>query len=75
MQQKKKIGFDFSEANTKLCLSLHCNSNNSNLHVNKTEVCKSAAHDDIRWYEFYLGSVWKDFTKNEQSEISLNSIV
>ena len=57
MQQKKKIGFDFSEANTKLCLSLHCNSNNSNLHVNKTEVCKSAAHDDIRWYEFYLGSV------------------
>ena len=29
----------------------------------------------IPWYKFYLGRVSKDFTKDEISEISLNSTV
>ena len=28
--------------------------------------------DNIDWYNFYLGRVLQDFTKDEQSEISLN---
>ena len=32
-------------------------------------------YDNIRWYEFSLGSESKDFTENEQSEISLNGTV
>ena len=30
--------------------------------------------DNISWYNFSLGSVSKDFTKDEQSEISLNVV-
>ena len=29
----------------------------------------------MRWYNFCLRSISKDFTKNEQSEISLNGTV
>ena len=45
------------------------------MYVNKTEICKFKATDNISWYDFYLGSISKDFTKNEQSEISLNGTV
>ena len=43
----------------------------SYLHVNKTEICKFKANDNISWYNFCLGSVLKDFKKDVQSEISL----
>ena len=33
------------------------------------------AHDNISLFEACLGSISKDFTKNEQSEISGNSTV
>ena len=45
------------------------------MYVNKTEICKFKTKDNIRWYDFCLGSISKDFTKNEQSEISLNGTV
>ena len=45
------------------------------MYVNKTESCKFKTKDNIRWYDFCLGSISKDFTKNEQSEISLNGTV
>ena len=45
------------------------------MYVNKTEICKFKAKDDVSWYDFCLGSISKDFTKNEQSEISLNGTV
>ena len=45
------------------------------MYVNKTEICKFKAKDNISWYDFCLGSISKDFTKNEQSEISLNGTV
>ena len=34
MQQKKKFSINFSKGNTKFCLSLHCNGDNSYLFVN-----------------------------------------
>ena len=67
--QQKKNCINFSKAKTKLCLTLHYNGANSYLYVNKTEIYKFRAYDNIRWHEFCLGSVSKDFTKNEQSEI------
>ena len=45
------------------------------LHVNKTEICKFKAKDKISWYNFCLGSVSKDLTIDEQSDISLNGTV
>ena len=45
------------------------------MYVNKTEICKFKAKDNISWYDFCLGSISKDFTKNEQSEIFLNGTV
>ena len=34
VQQKKKFSIDFGKANTKFCLSLHYNVDNSDLFVN-----------------------------------------
>ena len=44
-------------------------------YVNKTEICKFKAKDNISWYNFCLGSTSKDFTKDEQSEVFLNGTV
>ena len=41
----------------------------------KTKIYKFKANDNIGCYDFCLGSKSKDFTKNEQSEISLNLAV
>ena len=69
VQQKKKISINFSKANTKLCISLHWYGSESYLHVNKTEIYEFKAKDNISWYNFCVGSVLQDFTKDEQSEI------
>ena len=73
--QQEKNSINFSKLNTKLCLSLQCDGDESYLYVNKTEIYKFKAKDNISWYTFCLGSVSKDFTKDEQSEISLNGTV
>ena len=36
---------------------------------------KFKAADNMSWYNFCLGSVPQDFTKDDQSEISLNDTV
>ena len=43
--------------------------------LNRTEIYKFKAKDNISWYNFCLGCVSEDFTKYEQSEISLNASV
>ena len=45
------------------------------MYANKTEIYEFKAKDNIKWYDFYSGSVSKDFTKDKQSEISLNGTV
>ena len=72
MVQQKKIGINFSNAKTKFCFSLQYHDDESYLYENKTEICKFKENDIISWYNFCLGSMSKDFTKDEQNEISLN---
>ena len=55
-----------------MLLSLHYNRDESYLYVNNTEICKFKENYNISWYNFCLGGVSKDFTKDEQSEISWN---
>ena len=45
------------------------------MHANKTEIRKFKAKDNISWHNFCLGSISKDFTKDEQSGICLNGTV
>ena len=44
---EKKFKINFSKANTKFCLSLHYNSDESYLLINKTEICKFKAKGNI----------------------------
>ena len=64
-----------SKANTKFFSSLHYNGDEGYLYVNKTDICKFKATDNISRYNFCLEIVSKDFTKDERSEISLNGTV
>ena len=63
------------KANTKFCLGLHYDSDESYLYVNKKEICKFRSKDNLSWYNFCLGDISKDFTKDEQSDMCLNDIV
>ena len=45
------------------------------MYVNKTEIYKLNTNDNISWYNFCLGREAIGFTKDEQSEISLNGTV
>ena len=44
------------------------------MHI-KQDIWKFKAKSNISWYNFCLGSESKDFTRDEQSEISLNGTV
>ena len=71
----EKNSINFSKANTKFRFSLHYNGHESYLYANKTEVYKFKAKDNISCYNFCWRSVSQDFTKDKQSEISLNGTV
>ena len=43
--------------------------------VNKTDIYKLKGKDNRSWYNFCLGSLSKDFTKTQQTKISLNGTV
>ena len=73
--QQKKINIYFCKENTKFCLRLHYNDDDSYLYVNKAKIHKFKVKDNINLYSFCLGRLSKDFTKDEQSEISLNDVV
>ena len=55
-----------------MCLSLYYNGVESSLYVNKTEICKFKAKDNISWCNFCLISISKDSTKDKLNSISLN---
>ena len=74
MEQKRK-SINFSNAKKKFSFRLYYNSVNSCLHVSETEIYKFKEHDKVSWYEFCLGSISKDFTKDEQREIFINGTV
>ena len=72
LEQQKIISVNFSKAKIKFCLSFHWNCDEIYLYVNKIEIRKFKANDNICCWSFWLGSVSKDFAVDEQSEISLN---
>ena len=45
------------------------------MYVNKTDIYKLKGKDNRSWYNFCLGSLSKDFTKDQQTKISLNGTV
>ena len=53
----KKISINFSKVNTKFCLSLYYNGDESYLYVNKTEICKFKTKHNTNLCRFCLGSV------------------
>ena len=60
----EKNNINFSETNTKFCLSLFYNCDKCYLYVNKTKTDKVKAQYNKSWYNFCLRSISKDFTKN-----------
>ena len=71
--QQKENSITFRTAKTKFCLRVTCNADESYLFVNKTEICKFKANNKL--VSFCLGSVSKDFTKDEHSEFFLDCTV
>ena len=74
---EKKFSNNFTEANTKSCLSLQYNVDNSYLFVNGKEIFKFDA--DIKNVnfptQFCLGSISNGFSASESREVSLNNNV
>ena len=59
---EKKYSIDFTENNTKFCLSLHYNGANSYLFVNGTKIIKFKAKDsEIVATQLCLGNISKTF--------------
>ena len=68
----KKFNINFSKANKKFCLSLHCNADSSYLFVNEKEVSKFEASNKnlIIPTQFCLGSIPNVFSTTESREVS-----
>ena len=52
--------------NTKFCLSLHYSGYESYIYVHKTEICKFKASDNVTYYNVWLGTLMKDFTRTNR---------
>ena len=67
---------NFTEKNTKLCLSLHYNRVNSYLFVNGTEIIKSKAKDSkIQAYSLCLGNISKDWSQDNMKKTGFNGYI
>ena len=75
--QKKTFSINFIKANTKFCLSLHYNADNSYLFVNGKETYKFKANNKNVNFptQFCLGSTSNGFSAVESREVSLNGNV
>ena len=74
---EKKFSINFSKANTKFCLSLHHNSNNSYFVVNGKAIFKFKGGNknvDLTT-QFCLGSICNGFSAADPREILLNGDV
>ena len=71
---RKKNSINFIKANTKFCLSLHYNANNSHLFVIGKEIIKFKADNNNVNYptRFCLGSMSDGFSATESRLVSLN---
>ena len=66
---EKKFSINFTKANTKLCLSLHYNANNSYLFVNGKEIFKfKADNKNVNFpTQFCLGRISDEFGNTESN--------
>ena len=71
---EKKFSINFSKANTKFCLGLHYNADNSYLFVNGKDIFKFKANNKNVNFptQFYLWSISNGFSAIESREVSLN---
>ena len=71
------FNINVTKANTKFCLSLHYNVDNSYLFVNGKEIFKfQADNKNVNFpTQFCLGSISNGFSATESREISLNGNV
>ena len=74
---EKKFSINFSKANTRFCLSLYYNVDNSYLFVNGKEIFKFKADNrNINFpTQFCLGSISNGFGTTESREVYLNKNV
>ena len=72
VQQKKNVQLTLVKQIQNFYLRLFYNGDESYLNANKTDIWNFKANDNMSWYDFCLGSISKDFTKDEQRGISLN---
>ena len=74
LPEKKGFSINFTKANTKFCLSLHYNADNSCLFVNGKEMLKFKADDKSVNVpaQFCLGNISNGFSAAESRDVSLN---
>ena len=77
VHQKKKFRINFSKVNTKFCLSLRYNADNSYFFVNGKEIFKFKGNNKNVNFptQFCLGSISNGFSATESREVSLNGNV
>ena len=75
--QKKKFSINFAKANTKFCLSLHYNEDNSYLFVNGREILKFKANNKNVNFptQFCLRIISSGFRASQSTEVSLSGNV
>ena len=71
---EKKISIKFTKLDTKFCLTLHHNDDNSYLFVNGKEIIKfKADNKNVNFpTRFYLGNISDGFSATESREVFLN---
>lgn len=67
------FSFHCTKPKTKFCLSLNYNGDETYFHVITTRISKFKGLGNIPAYQFCLGCVSKDFTKDESIDISWNN--
>ena len=77
VHQKKRFRINFTNANTKFCLSLHYNAGNSYLFANGKEIFKfKASNKNVNFAtQLCLGNISNGFSASESKEVSLNGNV
>ena len=67
---------NFTEKNTKFCLSLHSNGASSYLFVNGTDIIKFKAKDSkILAYSLCLGNISKDWSQDNTKKTGFNGYI
>ena len=76
LSAEKMYSINFTKVNTKFCLSLHYNRDNSYLFVNGTEIIKFKAKDsEIKAYSLCLGNISKDWSHYKMKKTGLKGCV